>query len=109
MIAALAGCGEPVQDDHFANSIEIERPDPAPVRVDSVPVRIGELGASFGACSAAGTTRHLAERASLPVRSAPFEAAERLRSAGVKAARRRDLIDQVAAEVILRSYLDHLP
>jgi putative Holliday junction resolvase len=35
-----------------------------------------------------------------------FEAEDRLRSAGVKAARRRDLIDQVAAEVILRSYLD---
>ena len=35
-----------------------------------------------------------------------FEAEARLRSSGVKAARRRELIDQVAAEVILRSYLD---
>ena len=35
-----------------------------------------------------------------------FEAESRLRSSGVKAARRRRLVDQVAAEVILRSYLD---
>jgi putative Holliday junction resolvase len=36
-----------------------------------------------------------------------FEAEERLRSLGLKAKRRRALIDQVAAEVILRAYLDH--
>jgi putative pre-16S rRNA nuclease len=36
-----------------------------------------------------------------------FEAEERLRSLGVKARRRRELVDQVAAEVILRAYLDH--
>ena len=35
-----------------------------------------------------------------------FEAEDQLRSSGLKAARRRELIDQVAAEVILRSYLD---
>ena len=35
-----------------------------------------------------------------------FEAEDQLRSRGVKARRRRALIDQVAAEVILRSYLD---
>jgi hypothetical protein len=75
-LAGLAGCGEPVADNHFANSIEIERGEPAPVTVDSVPVRIGELGASFNACSAAGTTRNLAEGGSLPVRAAPFDAAE---------------------------------
>jgi hypothetical protein len=79
-LAALAGCGEPVEDDHFANSIDIERAEPVPVTVDSVPVRIGELGASFAACSAAGTTRHLAVGATLPVRAAPFEAAEEMGS-----------------------------
>lgn len=35
-----------------------------------------------------------------------FEAEDQLRSRGVRASRRRALIDQVAAEVILRSYLD---
>lgn len=35
-----------------------------------------------------------------------FEAEDRLRSHGVRAARRRELVDQVAAEIILRSYLD---
>jgi len=38
-----------------------------------------------------------------------FEAEDQLRSRGVKAKRRRALIDQVAAEVILRSYLDRRP
>jgi len=35
-----------------------------------------------------------------------FEAESQLRSRGVRASRRRALVDQVAAEVILRSYLD---
>ena len=35
-----------------------------------------------------------------------FEAENQLRSRGVRPARRRDLVDQVAAEVILRSYLE---
>src|SRR4051812_21835952 len=36
-------------------------------------VRIGELGASFRACGAAGTTRGLKPGEALPVRSAPFD------------------------------------
>ena len=53
----------------------------------------------------------LASHLRLPIdywdeRLTTFEAEDRLRSSGVKAARRRELIDQVAAEVILRSYLD---
>ena len=53
----------------------------------------------------------LADHLGLPVdywdeRLTTFEAETRLRGSGVKAARRRELIDQVAAEVILRSYLD---
>jgi|SRR5688572_2575221 putative Holliday junction resolvase len=38
-----------------------------------------------------------------------FEAEERLRRRGVRPAKRRQLVDQVAAEVILRSYLDGRP
>lgn len=75
-LVGLSGCGEPVEDNHFANSIALERPAPNPVTVDSVPVRIGELGASFNACNAAGTTRNLEEGGSLQVRAAPFDAAE---------------------------------
>lgn len=37
------------------------------------PVRIGELGPNFRACSAAGTTRSLKSGEALTVRSAPFE------------------------------------
>jgi putative Holliday junction resolvase len=38
-----------------------------------------------------------------------FEAEETLRRRGVRPAKRRQLVDQVAAEVILRSYLDGRP
>ena len=53
----------------------------------------------------------LREHLTLPIdfwdeRLTTFEAQQRLRSRGVKASRRRALVDQVAAEVILRSYLD---
>jgi putative Holliday junction resolvase len=53
----------------------------------------------------------LATHLGLPIefwdeRLSSFEAEDRLRSRGVKASRRRALVDQVAAEVILRSYLD---
>jgi hypothetical protein len=74
-LAVLAGCGEPVENNHFADSIEIERPEPAPVTVDSVAVRVGELGPSFDACNAAGTTRNLGGNDALTVRAAPFDAA----------------------------------
>ncbi|HWP65122.1 MAG TPA: Holliday junction resolvase RuvX [Candidatus Limnocylindria bacterium] len=54
----------------------------------------------------------LARHLGMPVdywdeRLTTFEAESKLRAAGVSAARRRALIDQVAAEVILRAYLDH--
>jgi putative Holliday junction resolvase len=39
-------------------------------------------------------------------RLSSFEAEDRLRGLGLPATRRRALVDQVAAEVILRSYLD---
>ena len=74
----LAGCGESVRDDHFANDareVEAPRAEPPPVQTEAVPVRIGELGASFEACNGAGTTRNLGEGGVLPVRAAPFETA----------------------------------
>ncbi|HYW15332.1 MAG TPA: hypothetical protein VE891_04155 [Allosphingosinicella sp.] len=40
---------------------------------ESRPVRIGELGANFRACGAAGTSRNLKAGEALAVRSAPFE------------------------------------
>jgi uncharacterized lipoprotein len=73
LILALAGCGEAVKDDHFARDAKAERQESAPIAPGAVPVRIGELGPSFDACGAAGTTRHLDAGASLPVRAAPFD------------------------------------
>lgn len=73
----LAGCGEGVKDDHFANDVQAERVESAPVQTESAPVRVGELGPNFDACAAAGTTRHLDVAAGdkLPVRAAPFDTA----------------------------------
>jgi hypothetical protein len=72
----LAGCGEAVEDNHFADDVRQERPASAPVTTEAVPVRIGELGPSFPACSAVGVTRNLEAGASLAVRAAPFDTAE---------------------------------
>ncbi|HEX8262338.1 MAG TPA: hypothetical protein VF547_05635 [Allosphingosinicella sp.] len=68
----LASCGEPVTVANRA------APDNEAIEADAVaaparPVRIGELGPNFAACSAAGTTRNLKAGESLPVRWAPFE------------------------------------
>lgn len=81
LVLLLAGCGESVRDDHFANDareIETPRVEPPPVTTDAVPVRIGELGASFDACNTAGTTRNLGADSGLAVRAAPFESAEEI-------------------------------
>jgi hypothetical protein len=82
LLLIAAGCGGEVSDDHYAdrsaNAVEeaahANRAQEAARHV--VPVRIGELGASFGACAHAGTTRHLGEGERLPVRAAPFDSAE---------------------------------
>ncbi|HEY0626975.1 MAG TPA: hypothetical protein VGD10_09600 [Allosphingosinicella sp.] len=71
-----AACGETVQDNHFADDIKEERPVSGPVRSAAVPVRVGELGPSFPACGAAGTTRNVPAGAGLPVRAAPFDTAD---------------------------------
>ncbi|HYE28578.1 MAG TPA: hypothetical protein VEA61_10130 [Allosphingosinicella sp.] len=68
----LASCGDPtavtnrtaqIGDDAVAGTVTPE----------ARPVRIGELGPSFRACSAAGTTRSLKPGEPLPVRWAPFD------------------------------------
>ena len=75
---SLAGCGEAVKDDHFANEIKADTAEQAPAKPGIVPVRIGELGPNFNACNAAGTTRKIdaAGGELLQIRTAPFEVAE---------------------------------
>ena len=68
----LAACGEPAKvadrtDDPAANL------SADTVTAEARPVRIGELGANFAACGAAGTTRNLKAGEALPVRIAPFD------------------------------------
>ena len=70
----LAACGEAVKDDHFAADVKVDG-EASPVVPGAVPVRIGELGASFAACGTAATTRHLGAGEQLPVRAAPYDAA----------------------------------
>ena len=70
---SLAGCGEPVRDDHFANDVVQGEAAPDAVKTAAAPVRIGEYGANFDACATIGTTRHVEAGGSLPVRAAPFE------------------------------------
>jgi putative Holliday junction resolvase len=74
-----------------------------PLNMDGTEGRQAQRVRSFG--------DRVREHLGLPVdfwdeRLTTFEAEERLRSRGVRAARRRDLVDQEAACVILRSYLD---
>jgi len=75
LLLLLAGCGEAVKDDHFAREPKAEAGEPASVDPGTVPVRIGELGPSFNACNAAGTSRTLPAGGQLTVRAAPFDVA----------------------------------
>src|SRR5688500_10375304 len=72
---ALSSCGDPVAVGNRAAG------DVGNLAADTLtaaarPVRIGELGPNFAACSAAGTSRNLKPGESLAVRSAPFENSE---------------------------------
>jgi hypothetical protein len=71
---ALAACGEPAV---VANRAEETAANASADTITTTarPVRIGELGPNFAACSAAGTTRNLKAGEALPVRSAPFDSA----------------------------------
>lgn len=76
---ALAGCGDPVPVEEVGNRAGTGEAagytEPTAMVTEAVPVRIGEAGASFAACNAAGTTRNLGAGESLPVRAAPFQTA----------------------------------
>jgi hypothetical protein len=57
----------------IGNGADNQASPPDMVTTQAVAVRIGELGPSLAACTAAGTTRHLEAGETLPVRSAPFD------------------------------------
>ena len=68
----LAACGEPAS---VADRTDLATANDSAdtVTAEARPVRIGELGANFAACSAAGTTRNLKAGEALPVRWSPFD------------------------------------
>jgi hypothetical protein len=79
----FAACGEPA----IVNETGRGSTTPPYVRAESdpsllanmvQPVRIGELGASFAACNARGTTRDRVSAGALPVRAAPYEQGEQI-------------------------------
>ena len=72
LFLALAACGDPATVADRAAQDDEAAPEEA-AAPESRPVRIGELGANFQACGAAGTTRNLRPGEALPVRSAPFD------------------------------------
>ncbi|HEX8126577.1 MAG TPA: hypothetical protein VF548_13445 [Allosphingosinicella sp.] len=69
----LSACGDPatVADRGPRDNGSVPEASAAPPQLRAV--RIGELGANFRACSAAGTTRNLKAGEALPVRSSPFD------------------------------------
>ena len=69
----LSACGEPATVADRAARDNEAAPEAPIVTPGSRPVRIGELGANFRACSAAGTSRNLKAGEALPVRSSPFD------------------------------------
>jgi hypothetical protein len=76
LLTFTASCGEAVKDDHFKQDVSQPAQEaPAQLEQPAVPVRIGELGASFDACGSAGTTRNLDAGGGLEVKAAPFDAA----------------------------------
>ena len=76
LLAALAACGgEPIVTENVTGGAPAARAEAEPIAPGAVPVRIGELGPNFAACSAAGTPRHIAAGEGLQVRAAPFETA----------------------------------
>ncbi|HEX8449413.1 MAG TPA: hypothetical protein VF652_07470, partial [Allosphingosinicella sp.] len=69
----LSACGDPATVAERGGRDNGSVPEAAAAPPESRAVRIGELGANFRACSAAGTTRNLKAGEALPVRSSPFE------------------------------------
>ena len=67
----LAACGAPAPGGNGSDAADSNLADT--VTAAAAPVPVGDLGPSFNACNAAGTTRHIAAGETLPVRSAPFD------------------------------------
>jgi hypothetical protein len=72
----LASCGEPATYANRSAADENGAAAADTVTAAPQPVRVGELGPNFEACSAAGTTRGLKAGEALPVRVAPFDNAD---------------------------------
>lgn len=72
-ILLLSCCGEAVKVDGNIGAEEQMPQARDAVTGGSASVRIGELGPSFRACVAEGTTRNVGDGEKLPVRAAPFE------------------------------------
>ena len=79
-LLCLASCGQAIEDEEFANRAEPVQPAATGLVRGAQPVRIGDLGPNFEACAGAGTTRHIAADATLPVRSAPADSASQIGS-----------------------------
>jgi hypothetical protein len=73
LLLALSACGDPATVAERGAGDNRSAPQAESAPPESRPVRIGELGANFRACSAAGTTRNLKAGEALPVRSSPFD------------------------------------
>lgn len=82
LMLAMAGCGERAPADLNAQGSTTpayERVESEPLLNDAqMPVRIGELGSGFPACSARGATRDRVALEPVPVRAAPFEQAQEI-------------------------------
>ncbi|MGF1548964.1 MAG: hypothetical protein ACFBQW_00255 [Sphingomonadaceae bacterium] len=85
VLAAPAACEEPATPPGGTGSstpaYERVEGDSSLLGEAETPVTIGDLGPNFAACNARGTMRpRLGPEVELPVRAAPFEAAEQLDS-----------------------------
>jgi hypothetical protein len=73
----LAGCGERAPRQQQAGGSTTppyvrDQADPSLLGEARMPVRVGELGPNFSACTARGGTRDRAPGGPVPVRAAPF-------------------------------------
>src|SRR5688572_12038982 len=76
----LAACGEPAmvnETDDGSTTPPYVRPESDPSLLTNLvqPVRVGEQGPNFAACSGRGATRDRSNAGPVPVRAAPFDQA----------------------------------
>ncbi|HWT12428.1 MAG TPA: hypothetical protein VN231_06720 [Allosphingosinicella sp.] len=84
VLLLLGACGEraPEQNGLGSTTPPYVRPEADQTLLGETvsPVRIGEFGPSFAACTARGTTRNRVGSEPVPVRAAPFEQAQQIDS-----------------------------